>query len=86
MPTLDGGMRIAARVGEAMVCAVNDPESKRRKQRERSDCSWAPRKLSVRTVEDGKVRSESTMLTIESKIDPSISDSEFTKQRLESGL
>jgi hypothetical protein len=48
--------------------------------------AWLPGRVIVRTVEAGKVRSESTMSTTESKVEPTISDDEFTKQRLESGL
>ena len=47
---------------------------------------WTPKKLVIRTVEDGKVRSESVLETVELKSDSSVSDTDFTKQRLESGV
>ena len=46
---------------------------------------WTPKKLVIRTVEEGKVRSESVLTTLELASDASVSDAEFTKQRLELG-
>jgi hypothetical protein len=46
---------------------------------------WTPRRLVIRTVESGKVRSESVLETLELKGDPSVSATDFTKQRLELG-
>jgi hypothetical protein len=46
---------------------------------------FVPKKLVIRTVEDGKVRSESVLETLELKLDPTVADTDFTKQRLEAG-
>lgn len=46
---------------------------------------WTPRHLVIRTVEGGQLRSESVLDTLELKADPSVSDADFTKQRLELG-
>lgn len=48
--------------------------------------TWMPDKLFVRTVENGKTVSESTLQALENKLDPSVTDEDFTKQRLEQGL
>jgi hypothetical protein len=47
--------------------------------------AWVPFKVVVRTVQDGKVRSETSVETLESKIDDSVSDDDFSKHRLEQG-
>jgi hypothetical protein len=49
------------------------------------DRYWTPRRLVIRTVEDGKARSETVLTTLEFAADASVSDGEFTKQRLELG-
>lgn len=46
---------------------------------------WTPRRLVIRTVEDGKVRSETVVQTLELKADPSVAETDFTKRRLELG-
>ena len=46
---------------------------------------WMPDTLTVRTVEAGKLQSESTLQTLENRVDPGLSDDDFTKQRLEAG-
>lgn len=47
---------------------------------------WTPKRLVVRVVENGKIRSESVLEALELKSDPSVTDADFTKQRLELGL
>jgi Outer membrane lipoprotein-sorting protein len=47
--------------------------------------TWSPFKVVVRTVKDGKVNSETVADTLEAKIDPSVSDDDFSKHRLEQG-
>jgi hypothetical protein len=47
---------------------------------------WTPKKLVVRTVEDGKAKSETVLETVELKTDDAVADTDFTKQRLEAGL
>jgi hypothetical protein len=46
---------------------------------------WTPKHLVIRTVEDGKVRSETVVQTLELKVDAGVVDGDFTKQRLELG-
>lgn len=46
---------------------------------------WTPRHLVIRTVEAGKVRSETLLETLELKVDSSVGPADFTKQRLERG-
>jgi hypothetical protein len=48
--------------------------------------AWTPFKMVVRTVQDGKVRSETVVETLESKVDPTVTDDDFSKSRLEQGL
>jgi hypothetical protein len=52
---------------------------------EQVDGSWMPRKTVVRTVEAGKLRSETWLEVLQIAPDPSVRDSDFTKQRLELG-
>jgi Outer membrane lipoprotein-sorting protein len=47
---------------------------------------WMPKHLVVRTVEDGKAKSETVLETVELKTDSAVSDTDFTKQRLEAGI
>ncbi|HEX5657913.1 MAG TPA: outer membrane lipoprotein-sorting protein [Polyangiales bacterium] len=47
---------------------------------------WTPKKLVVRSVEDGKVKSETVLETVELRTDDAVSDTDFTKQRLEAGI
>jgi hypothetical protein len=49
------------------------------------DNRWTPHKVVARTVENGKLRSSSTLTTIELNAVPDVADSEFTKYRLERG-
>jgi hypothetical protein len=46
---------------------------------------WTPKHLVIRTVEDGKVRSETIVQTLELKVDAGVVEGDFTKQRLELG-
>jgi hypothetical protein len=47
---------------------------------------YTPKKLVVRTVEDGKVKSETVLETVELRADDAVADTDFTKQRLEAGI
>jgi hypothetical protein len=49
------------------------------------DNRWTPHKVVARTVENGKLRSQSTLTTVEMNVVADVPDSEFTKYRLERG-
>jgi hypothetical protein len=45
-----------------------------------------PYKMIIRTVYDGKVQSETVADTLDAKVDETVADDDFTKQRLEKGI